>query len=296
MRFLKPTVILLLSVICFGCGYRTAPEPYLTVSKDLPKIKNARLNFRGRSLLFRWNLPEKKSQKDDKQSTKIDTDLSISIKKIDYFRINIFKKQTQCYSCKAERYGRIRLYPGDKKIANEEIPWRINLNTLVWNQNGKHFELEVPILFFPEYIFIDHTFFTIDFVQPDGTLSVASGRLTPIKPLKIPLPVVQMKKKGPFVFLSWQPQYEVVRHVFEEGGKLLKEDRFYGLNLYLIRQKGLLRTEQQLNAEPLQEGTYSLSDFHGPNLYGRHVDRYGNESEKVLILEEDTNLKEEKTR
>jgi len=290
MKLLKPIIILLISSVCLSCGYRTAPEPYQTVSVDLPKIKDVKLNFRGEALYIRWSLPVKELQKKSKPLAPIKKELSSSLTSIDYFRINIYKKQSQCYSCKSKLEGIIRVYPQTKKIESEPISWKNETEPFIWNQNESHYELGIPSDIYLNNIDIGHSLFTIDFVRVNGDLSTVTNQIEPVKPIKIPLPVVQVKKrvldknKGFFLYLSWQPQYETVRHVIAENGNLVTQDRFYGLNLYRINKYGFPKVEYSVNSEPLREGTFSLSDFHEALLYGRYVDRYGNESEKVLIF------------
>jgi hypothetical protein len=99
-----------------------------------------------------------------------------------------------------------------------------------------------------------------------------------------------------FLLLEWPRRHETVVHVTMADGRFYESVRHYGVNLYRVRQSDAngdslsaqspvgWEGEERINPLPLQNGSFSLSNFHD-DLYARHVDRYGNESVSVLVFD-----------
>jgi hypothetical protein len=99
-----------------------------------------------------------------------------------------------------------------------------------------------------------------------------------------------------FLLLRWQPRHETLVHIETADGRLHESVQYYGVNLYRFqpidpaagiptgRSTGDGGFEERINAQPLLNGSFSLSNFHD-RLYARHVDRFGNESMAVLVFD-----------
>ncbi len=85
-----------------------------------------------------------------------------------------------------------------------------------------------------------------------------------------------------FLVIEWTQKQETVQHLVQADGTMVEKTKFYGINLYQIEKKENVEIEKPVNAGPLFRGIISLEGFNG-SLAARHIDRFGNESEKILI-------------
>jgi len=86
------------------------------------------------------------------------------------------------------------------------------------------------------------------------------------------------------LILNWTPRQEAIRHRLQLDGSIAEVSIAYGVNLYRVKKGSQGNLFELINAEPLVDGSFSLVNF-TDLLYARHQDRFGNESEAVLIFD-----------
>ena len=98
-----------------------------------------------------------------------------------------------------------------------------------------------------------------------------------------------------FLLLRWNLQQETLRHTRQKDGRFNEQVVYYGVNFYsnnkfsppLDKEEAkpdpFTHTERLINPVPLLYGSFSLLNFQG-QLLARQVDRFGNESESILVF------------
>ena len=90
---------------------------------------------------------------------------------------------------------------------------------------------------------------------------------------------------GEFVLiLNWSLHQESILHKVQRDGTISEEIVYYDLNLYRVKKDSSTDQLVLVNSEPLRDGSFSLINYFDL-LYARHQDRYGNESDVVLVFD-----------
>lgn len=259
--------ILLLVFFVPHCGKRTAPVPYAEIEKKLNAVDIEKVNYLANDLFVSWQMP---------RSDNTDSD------KIKEFIINFYPSNPECLSCNKKNQV---IIPMEFQATSN------NGFTLV--EEGNEFYLLIQEFRVEKLFGAGVTTFTIFYRNEEGLRSVESSRIHPKKPIPIPEPSIVIKRQFArdnteknLLFVQWNPSFEVSRHVTDNKGNLIEKSLNYGINLYLKEFSESNFYQEPINPIPLNSGLHYI-ETNQKTIYAAHVDRFGNESNRIKISKSD---------
>jgi len=264
--------IAIVSFTISNCGYRTAPIPYDAPDQSLPLIQLKKPVFKDDQLSIQWML--------DKSKLDASTDV---------FYINIYDQKTSCPYCEIQPSEIISITVNDNpEIRAQE--GEVFTNSLSFSTKANIYELLVDKSFYGIWRNRGLYYITANYRIKSGEISKHSNKVWPTWSIKINKPQVSILKKESIeefkqnVIFKWNL---VVEYIFRRISTTQISDEkpvYYGMNLYREDSEQEEKVIVKINDQPLMSGQTSLT-IGNEKIYGCHVDRFGNESEKVLIID-----------
>lgn len=261
--YLRPIYLLIIFVIV-ACGKRTAPVPYEQPELLLPKIKIQQPNYLGNWLRISWEIDSLSG--DDKADT---------------FILKVFQQAGSCRYCQVKPIDTIEF---STKGTDQEGSILLRLSedrysVLLKETIHKRWQTE------------DLHYFTLGYRLQSGLNSEDSDKIWPVRAEGIPKPNLSIIKQdhdnssgNPSIILQWTKQIERIYRTVHGTNTGREITQYYGINLYQSDQPRHSILAEKLNERPLLSGFANIS-FQKNKLYAAQVDRFGNESERVLIAE-----------
>ncbi len=266
MRILVWLSILSFVLFVVSCGYQTPPVPYTAAEASLPEISFEQPVFKGKWLQLVWNEVPARS-----------------------FVISVFRYDSACHQCEQKALDRIEIdYEDHGVILKAEQDMMVSGGIRYHDMGNSHLML-IDKSYVSGWSEMGYVYLTIAYRDEDGVLSQPSSPIRPIVPAEIALPEVSIDKKHHdgqsdiiSITLTWRPTTESIIHEIRSNGVRTERTNVFGLNLY--KPGGILRSQQdiKINSRPLKSGKIMLT-VGNEDVLATHVDRFGNESEKILI-------------
>lgn len=260
-------------ILSVSCGYKTAPTPYSSIEERLPIVAISKPLFKGDVLVVNWTVNP-----------------AIVDATADVFRLNVFKVQQQCRYCKEtvldtlEMQAETGLFakpPGEKDAKQ----------ALALYQYQSQYRLEIGPSVYHRWEKQGFYEFSVQYKTETGELAQASKRVAPVRSDKIPIPEWTMPHQEKIeatgeisIILRWHQVPEYVYQSINTDAIGNEKVQYYGLNLYLLREIEETLLLVKWNKQPLRGDKIELQ-LGNAALYACFVDRYNNESEKSLVLD-----------
>lgn len=262
--------------LVLSCGYQTAPIPYSSTEDSLPVASIGKPLFQGDSLVVNWNV----------NPATVDATADI-------FLLKVYKVQNQCRYCRKKILDNLamRATPDEfsdllqkkglkKKLAlyQQQTRYRLVIRQSVYKQWEKQGFYEISVQYKTE----------------KGELAQESDSVAPVRSDHIPTPEWTIKKQETIestghvlIILQWKKVPEYVYRSINTDTIGNEKVQYYGLNLYLLTKSEEALSLVKWNRKPLRGSKIELIVANAA-LFACFVDRYKNESEKILILDNRT--------
>jgi hypothetical protein len=269
-------VAFLIGLIFFlisACGYRTAPIPYDTPELTLPVVQVSKPIYRGDQLVVGWKL-----------------DTTSPDQSADIFNLSVFEQKATCLSCSLKPFSIITVNSG---IENSI---RVN-GTQIQNAMVRYLTADTSHQLYIDKMLIENWntrglyYLTINYITKDGTVSAHSVKVRPTKATFIPEPKIKIIKNTysndpqmQTIVFQWDLIPEFVYRTILQKKVSAEKIKHFGLNLYRVTRFEGRVEETKVNDQPLESGQISIivENF---RLSACHVDRFGNESKQVTIID-----------
>lgn len=274
MKYIGITVFLYIVIASVSCGKKTDPMPFQDQETNITRPVVTKHFFRGDRFIVDFKIAENNKGEGFKHS-------------IALFRLRVYSADTICMACRMTPFLTLEVDPSGRQT-------RLSGNLSLKGDDAFEFKQEKENFRFilkPELVDLIsrkiNVYALLDYITPERRRSASSGQIRFIKPIEIPAPVISVSARAvqdsgkTLIFMEWEQRQETVLQIVHDE-QVMEKTVFYGINLYLIQEKDSFGLTAPLNDFPLSGGSYSIEVERG-NLYACHVDRFGNESERVLI-------------
>ncbi len=262
-NYLIPIYLLIIFVIG-ACGKKTAPVPYEQPELALPKIKVQQPNYHGSWLRINWEID---LRSEDLEGTT-------------YF-LKVFRQTETCRYCQTKAFYTVEFSPKD---TDKE-------GSILFRSSGKTYSVLFKESIHSKWQTLELHYFTLGYRLSSGLISEDSEKIRPIKAERIPKPKITIVKQNQDdisgkmnIILRWTKPVERIYRTVHKNNFGREVTQYYGVNLYQSDQPDQLILSEKLNDHPLISGFANVS-FQKSRLYAAHVDRFGNESERIIVTE-----------
>ncbi len=263
-RFFLFFLFLFFLFVIVACGKRTAPVPYEQPELLLPKLKVKQPNYLGNWLQISWEI--------DSVSGELEAETYI---------LKVFEQTEICKYCLSKPIDIIEYSKTDTG----------KHRSILFRSSGKKFTLFLKDSIHEKWQTRDLFYFTLGYRLESGLISDDSDKIWPVRTKGISKPIVTIvkqdhdKSSGKMnIILKWTRQIERIYRRVHQASTGREVTQYYGINLYQINQPDQLILAEKLNNLPLLSGVANIS-FQKSQLYAAHVNRFGNESNRILIAE-----------
>jgi hypothetical protein len=266
MRRLFICSLLAFSLFLVSCGYKTLPVPYALPELSLAVISFDKPLFKGDHLQLSWN------------------DVPASL-----FRISVYGQGLICSHCKSDLIGFIEISYEDHGVILDGDPDALKNGMIHYFDLGGRHVLMIDRFLTDKWEESGYYYLTIAYRDYENIVSRPSDPVRPISSSRIITPEIKIERtihgfqeESSLTMIKWNPKPEVIYHGIKDNGARIEKTVLYGLNLYKPENLYDSYGGIKINNQPLTTGQASL-EIHEEGLLACYVDRFGNESKRVLI-------------
>ena len=257
-------LVILLWVV--SCGYRTAPVPYSYSEAALPVLNLANPVFKGENMYLNWN------------------DVSAVS-----FRIRIFQQGLDCKYCSLEPIDTIEISYSDDGVLIEGNADEARSGLIRYYALEQSHTLVIHHSVVERWGEAGFFYLNIDYRNEEKVRSNPSNYVRPMLLNPVPKPDVSIQKslfqqeKGDlYMIIQWPLVVQTMVHGFQSDNVRVEKAYYYGLNLYEAANIYSSLNERKINDKPLSTGEFAFSTV-DEGFHVCHVDRFGNESDRIYI-------------